>query len=69
MDITSDAGVHETFQKIRDKYGSHIVACIHLAAYYSFSEGDPSLYESITVQGTRRVLQALQEFQVEQFLF
>lgn len=69
MDVTSDGQVHSTFQKIREKYGPNIASCIHLAAYYSFSEGDPSLYESITVQGTRRVLQALQESEVEQFIF
>ena len=69
MDIQSDAAVHAAFQNIREKYGNHIVSCIHLAAYYSFSEGDPSLYESITVQGTHRILQALHEFEVEQFIF
>lgn len=69
MDITSDAAVHAAFQNIREKYGPNIVSCIHLAAYYSFSGGDPSLYESITVQGTRRILQALQDSKVEQFLF
>lgn len=69
MDVTSDSQVHSTFQKIREKYGPHLVSCIHLIAYYSFSQGDPDKYESITVQGTRRILQALQECEVEQFIF
>lgn len=69
MDVTSDEQVRNTFNKIREKYGPRIASCIHLAAYYSFSEGDPKLYEAITVQGTRRILGALQESQVDQFLF
>jgi nucleoside-diphosphate-sugar epimerase len=42
---------------------------IHLAAYYDFS-GEPSpLYRTLTVEGTRRLLRALQQFKVEQFVF
>lgn len=69
VDISSDESVHQAFTHIRYFYGQKITSVIHLAAYYSFSDQDYSLYDKITVQGTRRLLQALQNFEVEQFIF
>ena len=68
-DVASDDSVRETFAEVR-RLGRHrIASVVHLAAYYDFS-GEPSpLYEKVTVQGTRRLLHALQEFEVEQFIF
>lgn len=69
IDITADDDVQKVFSEIRQKYGNRIASFIHLAAYYSFSEKESPLYDKITVQGTRRLLKNLQEFEVEQFLF
>ncbi|MDB2614021.1 NAD(P)-dependent oxidoreductase [Chlamydiales bacterium] len=70
MDVSSDESVKKGMDYVRNKYGSRIGPVIHLAAYYSFSQGELSLYEEITVQGTRRILDALQDFdEVEQFHF
>ena len=42
---------------------------MHLAAYYDVS-GEPNpLYDKITVQGTRRLIEALQDFEVDQFVY
>jgi nucleoside-diphosphate-sugar epimerase len=42
---------------------------VHLAEYCDFS-GEPSpLYDSVTVKGTERLLTALEEFELEQFVF
>tara|TARA_B100001105_G_scaffold246270_2_gene229811 strand:+ start:7035 stop:7652 length:618 start_codon:yes stop_codon:yes gene_type:complete len=42
---------------------------LHLAAYYDVG-GEPNpLYEEVTAQGTRRLIDALQEFEVQQFVF
>lgn len=69
VDITSDQSVREGLQRVRTGYGERIASVIHLAAYYDFS-GEPSeKYETITVQGTERLLRELQPFQVEQFVF
>jgi nucleoside-diphosphate-sugar epimerase/uncharacterized membrane protein len=69
IDLTSEQGVKGAFERIRIAYGNRIASVIHLAAYYDLS-GEPSpLYEQITVRGTERLLQHLQEFQVEQFIF
>ena len=69
IDLSSDESVHQAFTHIRHFYGNHITSVIHLAAYYSFSEKHSDKYEQITVRGTERLLNALQEFEVEQFIF
>jgi nucleoside-diphosphate-sugar epimerase len=69
IDLTSEEGMKGAFERIRIAYGERIASVIHLAAYYDLS-GEPSpLYEQITVHGTERLLEHLQEFQVEQFIF
>lgn len=69
IDITSDEDVKKIFAGIRNKYGNNIASFVHLAAYYSFNEKSSPLYDKITVQGTKRLLKYLQDFEVEQFLF
>lgn len=69
MDITNEESVHQAMTHIRNFYGGRIASVIHLAAYYSFSGAHPELYDKITVEGTRRLLKYLQEFEVEQFIF
>ncbi len=69
VDLTSDASVAAALERVRTGYGERVTSVIHLAAYYDFS-GEPSeKYETITVQGTERLLRELQNFQVEQFVF
>lgn len=69
FDITSEKSIQKGMERIRYVYGAHISSVVHLAAYYDFS-GEPSpLYEEVTVKGTERFLQALQDFKVDQFLF
>ncbi len=69
VDLTSDESVHQAFTHIKDRYGTKIVSVIHLAAYYSFDQKHSPLYEKVTVQGTERLLKALQNFELEQFIF
>ena len=59
VDITSQESVQTGLSRLRYAYGDHIVAVIHLAAYYDFS-GEPSpKYEEVTVRGTERLLRGL----------
>lgn len=70
-DLTDDTSVQESLARVRSEFGNELTSVIHLAAYYDFS-GEPSpLYEQLTVEGTRRLLEQLQqqEFDVEQFVF
>ncbi len=69
VDLSSDESVTQAFNHIRQFYGNRISSVIHLAAYYSFKEKCSPLYDKITVQGTERLLKALEDFEVEQFLF
>lgn len=69
VDISSDESVTQAFTHIRHFYGNRIASVIHLAAYYSFDQKESPLYDKITVGGTRRLLKALQEFEVGQFIF
>lgn len=69
VDIASDESVKEGMAHVRQKYGNKIASVIHLAAYYSFSSSDSPNYDRITVNGTRRMLQGLASFEVDQFIF
>jgi nucleoside-diphosphate-sugar epimerase len=68
-DITSDESVAQALRHVRHFYGKKLSSVIHLAAYYSFSEAQSELYDKITVQGTRRLLHGLRDFDVDQFIF
>ena len=69
VDITSDEALAHGCEELRAHYGRHIASVIHLAAFYDFS-GEPNpMYDEVNVKGTRRLLQALQVFDVEQFIY
>jgi len=67
-DLTEDGSVAQALTTIRAKRGTRLASVIHVAACPDFS-GEPSpLHRILTVEGTRRLLRGLQEFQVEQFV-
>lgn len=69
FDLSSDETVRSALDEVRSEFGNRIASVIHLAAYYDIT-GEPNpLYDKITVQGTRRLIEALQELEVEQFIF
>jgi nucleoside-diphosphate-sugar epimerase len=68
-DLTCDESVTAAFEHVRASFGERIASVLHLAAYYDFSGRPSPLYKELTVEGTRRVLQAMQRFTVEQFVF
>lgn len=69
MDLTSDVSVSQTADHIREHHDGRLASVVHLAAYYDFS-GEPSpLYDEITVEGTRRLLEHLRPLEVGQLLF
>lgn len=69
VDLTSEASIERGLDRIRYAYGDAIASVVHLAAYYNFSGGPSPLYEQVTVRGTERLLHALQQFDVQQFIF
>ncbi|MEX0928795.1 MAG: NAD(P)-dependent oxidoreductase [Balneolales bacterium] len=69
FDITREESIRAALARVRYAYGPRIASVIHLAAYYDFS-GEPSpLYEEVTVKGTDKLLNVLQDYEVGQFVF
>lgn len=69
VDLGSDESVSETLERIRRRFGTRIASVVHLAAYFDFSGEENPLYKKVNVEGTRRLLDELQNFEVEQFLY
>ncbi|VEG91108.1 vitamin K epoxide reductase family protein [Legionella spiritensis] len=70
FDLTSDLSVTQALDLFRERYKPRsIAAVIHLAAYFDFSGEDSPLYDEVNVAGTRRLLDKLQEFAVERFIY
>ena len=69
IDFTSDDSVRQGFESFRQRHGNRIAAFVHLAAYFDFTGEDNPLYEQVNVEGTRRLLRALQGFQVERLIY
>lgn len=68
-DLTSPESIRDALAKFRERYGQHIASVIHLAAYFDFTGEDVPLYRKVNVEGTRLLLAALQDFEVEQFVY
>lgn len=67
--LASEDSATSAFNKIRAQYGQKIAAVIHLAAYFDFT-GEPNpLYQTVTIEGTRRLLKILQDFEVERLIY
>ena len=70
IDITSDHSVTEGLKVLLAHHGSRVASVIHLAAFYDFSGKPDPRYDTVTVNGTRRLLQGLKaDFEVQQFVF
>lgn len=69
IDLASDEAVDDAFRRFHDRFGRAIASVNHLAAYFDFTGEDSPLYQSVNVDGTRRVLRALQAFEVGQFVY
>nr|MBA2483604.1 NAD(P)-dependent oxidoreductase [Nitrosomonas sp.] len=63
--LTKEVSVTSAFDAVREQHGQKIAAVIHLAAYFDFTGENNPLYQQVTVEGTRRLLKALQDFDVE----
>ncbi|CAN5859979.1 N/A [soil metagenome] len=69
LDVTSNDDVTNALSGMTQRHGREFASVVHLAAYYDF-KGEPSpLYEEVTVRGSERLISALQEYEVEQFIF
>ncbi|MER8519415.1 NAD-dependent epimerase/dehydratase family protein [Mesorhizobium sp. M0644] len=69
IDLTSDASVAKALAEVRERSGGRVASVIHLAAYYDTTGEDNPKYGAVTVEGTRRLLNALRGLETEQFVF
>jgi nucleoside-diphosphate-sugar epimerase/uncharacterized membrane protein len=69
IDLGSEEAVRSALEEVRARYGNRIASVLHLAAYYDITGKPNPLYDKVTVQGTRRLIDGLQSFEVEQFVF
>ncbi|MBT0585162.1 vitamin K epoxide reductase family protein [Alteromonas oceanisediminis] len=68
-DLTSLASIELILHKIREKHGEQIAAVFNLAAYFDFTGKSHPLYDQLNVQGTAALLDALQSFHVDRFIY
>lgn len=70
MDIISEADIAKTMKNIRDQHGDTIHSVIHLIAYYSFSGEEDERYKTISINGTRNLINQIRKnFNLQQFIF
>jgi nucleoside-diphosphate-sugar epimerase len=68
-DLTEAQSIAEGLAAVRTRHGDRLASVLHLATYADFSGEPRPLPYALVVDGTRLLLQGLQEFHVEQFLF
>ncbi|QDV70084.1 3 beta-hydroxysteroid dehydrogenase/Delta 5--_4-isomerase [Rosistilla carotiformis] len=68
-DITSYSNVRAAIEDVRRRTDGKLASVVHMAAYYDFSGEDSDAYEAITIHGTDRLLNALDGFELQQFIF
>lgn len=69
VDLTEDASVEAALASLRQDYGDRIASVLHLAAFFDFSGEDKPLYDTVNVEGSRRLVRGLADFEVEQFVY
>lgn len=69
MDLGSLQSVQSAFDRIAQNEGRDIAAVVHLAAYFDFTGEESPLYQTVNVDGTGHLLQVLQQFTVERFIY
>lgn len=68
-DLTSADSIKLALSNIKNEFGTRIAAVMHLAAYFDFSGEDHPLYKKLNVEGTKSLLEELQAFEVERFVY
>ncbi len=69
VDLTDEASVHAAMAKLRAEHGPRIASVLHLAAFFDFSGEDKPQYRAVNVEGSRHLVRALHDMEVEQFVY
>lgn len=68
-DLADQKSVRQAIEQIKGRFGSRLASVVHLAAYFDFTGEDTPAYRKVNVDGTYHLLRALQDLEVEQFLY
>ncbi len=69
IDLSRENSVNLGMKLVAEKFGRRLKAVFHLAAYFDFSGKDSPLYQALNVDGTRYLLNSLQDFEVDRFIY
>jgi len=69
VDLASAESLQHALQTVREQYGSSLAAVLHLAAYHEVGDNCDPRSAAVASWSTECLLDALQSFDVEQFLF
>jgi nucleoside-diphosphate-sugar epimerase len=69
VDLSSDESTAAALAEVRERFGTKIDAVLHLVAFFDFSGEESPLYQTVNVEGTRRLLRALQDFDIGRFIY
>lgn len=68
-DLGSQDSLDLALMKVRRDHGDRIASVVHLAAYFDFTGEENPLYDKVNVEGTRKLLRALRDFEIGQFVY
>lgn len=69
FDLTKRESVQLALRDVADAHGHALAAVVHLAAYFDFTGEHSPLYDKVNIEGTRHLLEALEPFSVERFVY
>ena len=69
FDLTDERSIAAALERVRYGYGSQIASVVHLAAFYSFNTENSPKYQEINIEGTKKLLGQLKDFEVDQLIF
>ena len=69
VDLTDEQSIEDGLAKVKAEHGSQIASVVHLAAFFDFSGEDKPQYKAVNVEGSRKLMRALQNLEVEQFVY
>lgn len=69
IDLTDVQDTADALARVRSDFGDRLACVVHLAAFFDFSGEDKPQYQAVNVDGSRHLLRALRDFEVEQIVY
>lgn len=69
VDLADPASTRTAIRNVREEHGARFAGVVHLAAFFDFSGEDKPQYRSVNVEGSRNLVCALRDLEVELFVY